>query len=385
MMTVEHLLTKTHATFYKDGKNILCHDLDEGYRYTTKKIINLKTGEESKFSFSELEKILSAIKIQKSFEKPIIVNLYYELGLLIELNEVPDQEVVLCDFLKFKATEELPVSINLKSVNFSFKNKISSKEYRRCFDEVYKNLLDGNCYQLNLTKVFDISFDCSVSELYQNFLSTKNRSSFAHSIFIENMNSLILSNSPECLFEIKHGELYTRPIKGTLSDKLDVKLLTEDEKNNSELSIITDLLRNDLSRIGNNFSEVVSLKEVFHVPGLIHQFSEIKVKLEESVSLFKIIQALFPGGSITGAPKKRVLKLINVIESQTRGAYTGSTIILFDEMKSCSINIRTANVDIKRSVLQYGAGGGITLLSKCDEEYDEMISKVESFFSLFKC
>ncbi len=385
MMTVEHLLTKTHSTYFKNGKVILCHELDEGYHFTSKKITNLCTGEIQPFCLDTFKEFLEKFNLREDYDLPIVFNFHYEVGSILELGEVPLDDIILFDYLKFTKSEELDLKPSAELIDLKIVNQISRDEYFEKFYQVNQNLLDGNCYQLNLTSVFDLSFKCPASKLYQKFLSSEKLSQYAHSIYIENFNSLILSNSPECLFEIVDNELYTRPIKGTLSDKLDLTLLIDDEKNNCELSIITDLLRNDLSRIGNSFSEVVSSKQVFRVPGLYHQYSEIKVKLDDKVNLLRVMESLFPGGSITGAPKKRVLKLINLIEKQSRGVYTGSTIILHEKIKASSINIRTAFIDIEKSNITYGAGGGITLMSKCDDEYDEMISKVQSFTSIFNC
>jgi anthranilate/para-aminobenzoate synthase component I len=95
------------------------------------------------------------------------------------------------------------------------------------------------------------------------------------------------------------------------------------------------------------------------------------------------MQSLFPGGSITGAPKKKVMSLISSFERYQRGAYCGSTLLCINKRKSASINIRTALIDFEHKVWRYGAGGGITLLSKAHEEFQEMELKVSSFTSLF--
>ena len=99
------------------------------------------------------------------------------------------------------------------------------------------------------------------------------------------------------------------------------------------------------------------------------------------MNLWRVIEKIFPGGSITGAPKLRAMRLIHKLEKRPRGFYCGSTIILFKNMKSASINIRSSEIDFspnKRTLL-YQAGGGITLLSSVDEEYKEMTYKHDSF------
>ena len=143
--------------------------------------------------------------------------------------------------------------------------------------------------------------------------------------------------------------------------------------------MITDLLRNDLSRIELP-KAYVSEKKIFKkVPGLIHQCSKINIELSAKVTLWKVIEKIFPGGSITGAPKVRAMKLIHHLEKRDRGFYCGSTMIFFGPMKSASINIRAGVFDFNNHSLLYQAGGGITLESNADDEFSEMTYKCESF------
>ena len=109
----------------------------------------------------------------------------------------------------------------------------------------------------------------------------------------------------------------------------------------------------------------------------------IDVKLSYDVSLGKIVEALFPGGSITGAPKKSVVGILDDLENWESGFYCGSTIVLYKEILACSINIRSAVIDFLKFNILYGAGGGITLLSSAEEEFCEMQLKVDSFFDQF--
>ncbi|MFZ8934302.1 MAG: chorismate-binding protein, partial [Bacteriovoracaceae bacterium] len=90
-----------------------------------------------------------------------------------------------------------------------------------------------------------------------------------------------------------------------------------------------------------------------------------------------------PGGSVTGAPKKRVLDILRQLESRDRGFYCGSTILLYKNAIAASINIRSAEIDLESNIMSYSSGGGITLLSKSSLEYKEMYKKLESFTQLF--
>ena len=115
------------------------------------------------------------------------------------------------------------------------------------------------------------------------------------------------------------------------------------------------------------------------VPGLIHQYSEIKVPLSQHVTLKNILEKIFPGGSITGAPKKRVMQILKKLESRSRGFYCGSTLLFSKGQIEASINIRSSVVDFKKRSLSYQAGGGITLLSQPQHEFLEMTYKHDSY------
>jgi anthranilate/para-aminobenzoate synthase component I len=148
--------------------------------------------------------------------------------------------------------------------------------------------------------------------------------------------------------------------------------------------MITDLLKNDLNSLDRPEAKVHKLRAPLLVPGLLHQYSLISVKLSGQISLRKILHSLFPGGSITGAPKLRVMDIIDEVERYPRGIYCGSTLLLYKDQRVASINIRTACINVSERMWRYGAGGGVTLLSKAVDEFKEMESKVDSFLRLLK-
>ena len=117
-------------------------------------------------------------------------------------------------------------------------------------------------------------------------------------------------------------------------------------------------------------------------PGLVHQMSLVEIEISKNNKFSKIFNSIFPGGSITGAPKKSVMKILKGLESDLRGIYCGSTILSSNNKVDCSINIRTADYDLSRGVMTYGAGGGVTVLSDLAGEFQEMQNKVLSFGSL---
>ena len=265
-----------------------------------------------------------------------------------------------------------------------------SQSIKKAFELGFNELLKGNCYQFNLTYPYVFSFNDSY--ISTDFISAlwrkaETRGAFGSATYIPFLNKLFLSNSPECLFQYKKNILSSMPIKGTLlrnkGDDYKVlwKQLINDKKSQAELFMISDLVRNDLSRIEYPRAQIVKKKFPKLVPGLLHQCSQIDVELSDNISLWNVIEKVFPGGSITGAPKVRSMKLLKKLERTERAFYCGSTIILLKEMKSASINIRSSTIDFQTQKLIYQAGGGITLLSNAKDEFEEMTYKRNSFIS----
>lgn len=388
MKTIDQILNQTHAVFKIDNNLHCFYSLSEGYIYTSKKRINLITNESESINFTFLKSEFSKFKMDNKFHKTgKIFALNYELGFLLD-NEgfIFDKEEVLGHFLHFGESSLIDLGqLSPSPVSVDVASEFTFESYEKKFKKVYDHLIKGDCYQLNLTFPFEFSFSGDRENLYRYFLKIKNLSEFAHTIFIKEVDSLVLSNSPECLFDLREKFLYSKPIKGTISNTLPIDSFQKDKKNITELNIVTDLIRNDLSQIGEAFSSVESSRELFSVPGLHHLRSVIKVQINpQKITLFEILLAMFPGGSISGAPKKRVLKLIKEIEIYQRGFYTGSTILFYKDLKKASVNIRTAKIEGPAQKMTYGAGGGITLLSDCLSEYGEVKQKVRSFLSLFK-
>ena len=179
-------------------------------------------------------------------------------------------------------------------------------------------------------------------------------------------------------------KIWSMPIKGTVQVKENNwkeawEWLKKCPKNSAELLMITDLLANDLSSLEQPHAKIITPKAPLKVPGLLHQYSLVSANCSYNVSLGKIIKGLFPGGSVTGAPKKRSMEIISKLEKRNRIHYCGSTILIHDQILAASINIRSAIINPLSHQLLYQAGGGITLKSQLNSEYHEMIFKVKSF------
>jgi anthranilate/para-aminobenzoate synthase component I len=350
--------------------------------------IDLLTGIEKSFDFSEWIEINQNQLMSTSIEKPRVVHLFYELGFFIEKEfDLLNSQTLLAIDITYETFSSV-ASNDVKKIELILKSYPSKELYREAFEQGYRELLMGNCYQFNLTYPFLYSFESIYSSedfLFSLWQKKESRGAYGSATYIPYFKKLFLSNSPECLFQFKEGLLSSMPIKGTILRRENEdwrplwKKLSSDKKNQAELFMISDLMRNDLSRIDLPRAIISKKKAPLLVPGLLHQYSQIDVALRKNVTLGRVIEKIFPGGSITGAPKRRVMRLIYRLENRERGFYCGSTLILHKEMKSASINIRSSVVDFERSELLYQAGGGVTLKSSVDEEYDEMTYKRNSF------
>lgn len=390
--------------FLPDTKEFLfCDRAQTSYLFYKDFKLNLLTGERTDSSLSELDMFLDQFKVSDNLENPIVWHLYYELGFsYVEQEKNVPIHKPLALFVQYQKSQ---VVGNIQKILPKDTSELlleateypQFKTYKDRFNKVFNYLLDGECYQVNLTDGFYFKFENGHNHfdfLAMAFKNSKNLGAFAHATYVECLAKLFLSNSPECLFSIKKlndkFNIVSMPIKGTI--KTDEKKsrskawveLKNSKKDQGELFMITDLIRNDLSKVEFKKSVVKNKKLPLYVPGLVHQYSIVHSEISEDTSLLNIIRAIFPGGSITGAPKKRVMKIINEIEDFNRGFYCGSTVIMHKQMKAASINIRSSVIDFSSRELFYGSGGGITLLSNVKDEFDESYSKMESFLHFLK-
>ncbi len=360
------------------------------YIYFREYRFNLLTGFPEAYPLERFLLSLEAVTIQERVKRPRVYHFHYELGLLLSgLGHTVGPETPLAIELEYdrRRVSPLPKS-RLKQVHLRSIERPSWSEYKLAFQRIQDHLLDGNCYQVNLTYPFDFETEALIDprDLRDFFFSRPGVSAYAHSTFLG--DELILSNSPECLFQYDRNRMMTMPIKGTRRVGHDWRKawqeMLRDVKEEGELTMITDLLRNDLNRLEQPRAKVLKKRASLRVPGLVHQCSVLAVDLDRPLGLRRTLECLFPGGSVTGAPKKRVMQIIQEVERYQRGIYCGSTLLCLDDRKCASINIRTATLSTSDRLWRYGAGGGITLLSKPVLEFQEMENKVSSFLTLLK-
>jgi para-aminobenzoate synthetase/4-amino-4-deoxychorismate lyase len=254
--------------------------------------------------------------------------------------------------------------------------------YLKRFEEVQNNIRAGDIYQLNLTFKAKFKLEGSPLALYRD-LRLKQRVAYAG--LVDTGDVTILSASPE-LFIKQHGNIIeTRPMKGTApragtleADAEVRRALSMDVKNRAENLMIVDLMRNDLGRISDLGS--VSVTDLFTVETFqtLHQMtSGVRAKLHKGVGIVDLLKAIFPPGSVTGAPKIRAMELIRELETEARGVYCGS-IGRFspDGTALFNVAIRTAVVD-RKGAGEMGIGSGIVADSDGVKEYAECLLKMK--------
>ncbi|MBU1287179.1 MAG: anthranilate synthase component I family protein [Alphaproteobacteria bacterium] len=243
-------------------------------------------------------------------------------------------------------------------------------------------ITDGDIYQANISQRFHP--DIPIKSPFRYYLAMRASNPAPFSAFAAFSDRVLASASPERLISLSaDGMVRAQPIKGTIKRATDPsedrrlrQQLEGSAKDRAENVMIVDLLRNDLSRVCKPHSVIVpSLCVLETFAGLHHLTSTVEAQLNPGCDAFDLITAVFPGGSITGAPKLRAMQIIDELETDPRGAFTGSLgYIGFDGAADFNILIRTVEIDSEGETLW--AGGGITLLSDPEAEYRETLLKI---------
>ena len=252
-------------------------------------------------------------------------------------------------------------------------------DYLSAVDRIKEYIASGDVYQVNLSQRARCRYQGCPVRLYQA-LRASNPAPYCALICCEAYT--LFSTSPEQFLRKRGRQIETRPIKGTrprgttaAEDAVNAAALQDSEKDQAELLMIIDLERNDLGRIAEFGSvQVEQPYHLEHYASVIHQTAVVKALLAEGNDVFDCIRAMFPGGSITGAPKVRSMEVIEELEPTRRGVYTGSIgYIGFDG--DAELNIAIRSLHLKDGYLDYQVGSGIVWDSKPEDEYQETLDK----------
>jgi para-aminobenzoate synthetase/4-amino-4-deoxychorismate lyase len=260
----------------------------------------------------------------------------------------------------------------------------TSAEHARAVASVREHIAAGETYQCNLTDRLRSTGTGDPEELYRGLVHAQRG---AYNAYLDLGRHVVASASPELFFEWVGDEVRTRPMKGTAprgrttaEDARASRSLRASDKERAENLMIVDLLRNDLGRVAEIGS--VTVEELFALeryPTVWQMTSQISARLRADVGLLELFAALFPCGSVTGAPKQRTMQLIGELEPTPRGVYCGAIGLVAPPgapfRARFSVAIRTAVVDRQTGAAVYGAGGGITWGSDPAREHAELLAK----------
>lgn len=327
------------------------------------------------------------VTVKDDIEMPDLYFGLYDGGLVIDHL---DQKVFFTDACIDDPQERLSHMLHLLDqevhsqwINHSQSADIQSNfiqsDYLNAINKIRDYIKSGDIYQANMTQRFQSPLREPAFQLYEK-LRTINPAPFAS--YIDFGTGYVASSSPERFIKITDGVIETRPIKGTMPrsedpivDLKNKEILKNSKKDQSELLMIVDLERNDLSRIAKTGSvQVTELFKIESYATVHHLVSTVRAEIDPSKKLVDVLRATFPGGSITGAPKIRAMEIIDELEPTARGLYTGS-IGYIDLNGNVDLNIVIRTFIIKDDRVYFQAGGGIVWDSNAESEYQESLDK----------
>jgi len=284
-----------------------------------------------------------------------------------------------------------PTQGDVDRVDFSrVRCNMDKEDYLRAFGRIKRYIYDGDVYQINFSQRFESDYLARPIDLY-HWQNDNNPSGYA--AYIDGGDYHIVSASPEMFITLSEGLIRTQPIKGTRprihedapkagrinADNFDELLYSEKEQ--AELNMIVDLERNDVAKICRPGTRtVIQPRTIETYPTVFHAVATVAGQLREGVSFCDVLKAMFPGGSITGAPKIRAMEIIDETEPTARGVYTGSIGFIGIDGNAClNIAIRTIMIKDRKAFVQ--AGGGIVADSEPEAEWQETITKAKALLA----
>ena len=292
----------------------------------------------------------------------------------------------VCQRLESVTTKPEPQPINNSAFKLlaPFRATLSQSQYHSAIASIKDYILSGDCYQVNFTQHLSAKYQ---GDLWQAYLCLRNAVPSPYSVYWQWADKAVLSLSPERFIksEVANGQIdvESKPIKGTIlrganaeQDKSNAEQLLNSSKDRAENLMIVDLLRNDLGK--NCQPGSIRVPKLFNLesfPNVHHLVSTVTGVLRPDRSVIDLLRDSFPGGSITGAPKKRAMEIIDELEPVKRSVYCGSIgYISASNRMDTNIAIRTLVAD--HDQLHCWGGGGIVADSQADKEFEESLNKV---------
>ncbi|HRH49044.1 MAG TPA: anthranilate synthase component I family protein [Panacibacter sp.] len=375
----ECLLAAGAAAFYSASKNILV-SLQDFYQLHNDWLFG-------HFSYdlkNDIENLTSSHKDKVGFPDTFLFQPQTVIkinGNLVTFSCLQDEPSIV-----FKNIQATPIERTEPASAIYIQPRISKETYLQTIQKLQQHILRGDCYEINYCMEF-FAEDTVINplEIYQQLISI---SPNPFSCFYKLNDKSLLCASPERYLKKEGSTIISQPIKGTIrrnnadinADETNKKQLYESTKDRSENVMVVDLVRNDLSKIcKENSVQVEELFGIYTFPQLHQMISTIKGELRNDIDLPGILKATFPMGSMTGAPKKRVMELIEQYEYTKRGIYSGAVGYISPEKDfDFNVVIRSIMYNQINQYLSYQVGSGITFYSNAEEEYKECLLKAKA-------
>ena len=262
----------------------------------------------------------------------------------------------------------------------------SREQYINTINKLKAHILRGDCYEINFCQEF-FAKKVVIDPLH-TYLKLSDISPNPFSAFYRQQDKYLLCASPERYLMKKGNKILSQPIKGTASrkiedaeqDELQKTALSQSPKERSENVMVVDLVRNDFSKVCEEASvQVDELFGIYTYPQVHQMISTISGQLRDGISFTDIIQATYPMGSMTGAPKRRVMELIEQYEQTKRGLFSGAVgYIAPNDDFDLNVVIRSIFYNETAQNISYQVGSGITFYSEAEKEYEECMLKAEA-------
>ena len=310
------------------------------------------------------------------YDRMVVFDYFENKSYWVQVEILPKEKRMI-GFLKF--LEKYTREINHLEIS-DLEPMVAKESFVKDVQAIQSFIKEGDVYQVNLAHSFEAKYRGSLLPICQ---SLRHHNKCPYSAYINFESLKILSVSPERFVKMDNHFIQSRPIKGTVArgnspveDIRQKNKLLESEKDQAELLMITDLMRHDLGSICELKSVTVpSLYDLETYDEVFHLVATIEGELKKDISHAMALKAIFPAGSITGAPKKRAVEIIEEVEKKARGLYTGSIGYLgFNHKSDFNVAIRTLFADENR--LYCHAGAGITAKSDPESEWQETLDKV---------
>jgi para-aminobenzoate synthetase/4-amino-4-deoxychorismate lyase len=310
-----------------------------------------------------------------SFEAAAAFDAAYELHPFDNNSSLP-----LAWFAVYDSAQTLPSHSALKTWQLaSWTTALTPATFARQVDHIHEAIANGEVYQINLTSPLQSQFEGDARSFFDALCRAQPQS---YAAYLNLGDIQVLSVSPELFFDWRDGSILSRPMKGTAArgrsteqDQALAQALRDSSKEQAENLMIVDLIRNDISRIALPFS--VKVENLFALqawPTIWQMTSDVQAQTRPGIELADVFAALFPCGSVTGAPKVRAMHWIKQLESAPRGVYCGAIGVL-QPGGAATFNVAIRTVTVNGRLAHCGIGSGITADANANDEWQEWQNK----------